>query len=60
MPGTIIKSRLHLKKHKPKTKQELINTKSNLPHTFVHLNKIYYQVMILLCLNELRRFSFIR
>ena len=31
MPRTLIKSRLHSNKHKPKTKQELNNTKSNLP-----------------------------
>ena len=31
MPKTIIKSRLHPKKHKPKIKQELNITKSNLP-----------------------------
>ena len=31
MSGTIIKSRLHRKKHKPKIKQEVKNTKSNLP-----------------------------
>ena len=31
MPRTLIKSRLHPNKHKPKIKQEIINTKSNLP-----------------------------
>ena len=31
MPRTLIKSRLHSNKHKPKIKQEVINTKSNLP-----------------------------
>ena len=31
MPKTLIKSRLHPKKHKPKIKQEINNTKSNLP-----------------------------
>ena len=31
MPRTIIKSRLHSNKHKPKTKQEINNTKSILP-----------------------------
>ena len=31
MPETILKSRLHSKKHKPKIKQELNNTKSTLP-----------------------------
>ena len=31
MPRTLIKSRLHSNKHKPKIRQELINTKSNLP-----------------------------
>ena len=32
MPRTLIKSRLHSNKHKPKIKQEMNNTKSNLPH----------------------------
>ena len=31
MPKTLIKSRLHSNKHKPKSKQEINNTKSNLP-----------------------------
>ena len=31
MPRTLIKSRLHCNKHKPKIKQEVNNTKSNLP-----------------------------
>ena len=31
MPRTLIKSRLHSNKHKPKIKQELNNTKSNSP-----------------------------
>ena len=31
MPRTLIKSRLHSNKHKPKIKQESDKTKSNLP-----------------------------
>ena len=31
MPRTILKSRLHSNKHKPKIKQEVNNNKSNLP-----------------------------
>ena len=31
MPKTLIKSRLHSNKNKPKIKQEVNNTKSNLP-----------------------------
>ena len=31
MPRTLIKSRLHPNKHKPKIKQELNNTKASLP-----------------------------
>ena len=31
MPKTLIKSRLHSNKHKPKFKQEINNTKSDLP-----------------------------
>ena len=34
MPRTIIKSRLHSNKNKPKIKQERNNTKSNLPPHF--------------------------
>ena len=39
MPKTLIKSRLHFNKQKPKNKQEINNTKSNLPpnlQTFKH------------------------
>ena len=31
MPKTLIKSRLHPNKNKPKIKQEIINTKSTIP-----------------------------
>ena len=31
MPKTLIKSRFHSNEHKPKIKQEVNNTKSNLP-----------------------------
>ena len=31
MPKTLIKSRIHSNKHKPKSKQEMKTTKSNLP-----------------------------
>ena len=48
MPKTLIKSRLHSNKQKTKIKQEINNTKSNLPHIFKHLNKNYYQEMVLL------------
>ena len=34
MPRTLIKSRLHSNKQKPKIKQEVDNTKSNLPPHF--------------------------
>ena len=34
MSKTLIKSRLHYNKHKPKIKQEVNNTKSNLPSHF--------------------------
>ena len=37
MPGTLLKTRLHPNKHKPKIKQEVNNTKSM--HIFIHLNK---------------------
>ena len=51
MPKTLIKSRLHSNKHKPKIKQEQ-NKKSNLPQIFKHLNKNYYQEMALLNINS--------
>ena len=31
MPKILLKSRLHSNKHKPEIKQEIINTKSDLP-----------------------------
>ena len=31
MPRTLIKTRLHFNKHKPKTKQEIIITQSKIP-----------------------------
>ena len=52
MPKTLIKSRLHSNKHKPKIKQDLNNTKSNYLHIFTHLNKNFYQVTASLNLNE--------
>ena len=57
MPRTLIKSRLHSDKHKPKIKQEVNNTKSSLPpylQTFkqkllagnlLNINKITYTYM---------------
>ena len=67
MPRTIIKSRFHSNKHKPKIKQELNNTKSNLPPHLQTFKKIYYQETALLninsffyIINELRRFSIFR
>ena len=60
MPKTLIKSRLHSNKNKPKIKQEPKNTQSNLAHIFNHLSRNYYQEMALLSINELRSFSNIR
>ena len=42
MPRTLIKSRLHSNKHKPKIKQEVNNTKSNLPP---HLHSIKQKLL---------------
>ena len=39
MPKTLIKSRLHPNKHKPKIKQEVNNTKSNLPSHLLSLKQ---------------------
>ena len=59
MPKTLIKSKLHSNKNKPKIKQEVKNTKSNLPQhiPFKYLNKNFYPEMVLLYINEFRRFS---
>ena len=35
MPRTLIKSRLHSNKHKPKIKPEINNNKSNLPQNIL-------------------------
>ena len=59
MPRTIIQSRLHCNKHKPKIKQ-VNNTKSNLPP---HLQKFKQKLLSgngFKYINELRRFSIIR
>ena len=42
MPKTLIKSRLHSNKQKPKIKQEINNTKSNLPP---HLEKFKQKLL---------------
>ena len=60
MPKTPIKSRLQSNKHKPKNKQKMNITKSNLPPNLQTLDTNYYQEMVLLSINELRRFSVIR
>ena len=60
MPRILIKSRLHSNKHKPKFKQEINNTKTFLRQNYNHLSKNYYQEMVLLGINELRRLPNIR
>ena len=59
MPKTLIKSRLHSNKNKPKISHEINNIKSKLPP---HLQsfKQKFQVMMLLSINELKRLSIIR
>ena len=42
MPRTLIKSRLHSNKYKPKIKQDTSNTKSNLPQ---HLQKFNQKLL---------------
>ena len=46
MPKSLIKSKLHFKKYKPKTKREINKTKSNLPPNFQILYKNYYQEIV--------------
>ena len=49
MPRTIIKSRLHSNKHKPKIKQEPNNIKSNLPpHIQTFKQKLLSGLLVLL------------
>ena len=60
MPKTLIKSRLHSNKQKPKIKQEINNTKSNFLHIFKYSSRNSYQEMVLISINELRRFSIVR
>ena len=60
MPKTLIKSRLHSNKHKPKIKQEINNTKSNLPPNIQSFKQKLLSGNGLYLINELRRFSIIR
>ena len=60
MPRTLIKSRLHSNKHKPKLNKKLAILKQFYLRIYNHSNKNYYQEMVLLYINELRRLSFIR
>ena len=53
MPRTIIKSRLHFNKQKPKIKRKLNNTESKLPHIYKHSNKNYYPETALLNINKI-------
>ena len=46
MPRTLIKPRLHSNKQKPKFKQELNNTNSNLPSHLQSSNRNCYQGMV--------------
>ena len=39
MPKTLIKSRLHFNKQKPKTKQEMNSTKLNLPPNLLSVKR---------------------
>ena len=45
MPRTMIKSRLHSNKQKPKIKQEIKKINQIYLHIYNHLNKKYYQAM---------------
>ena len=60
MPKTLIKSRLHSNKQKPKIKPGKNNSKSSYLHIFNYSSRNFYQEMVLLSINELRRFSIIR
>ena len=70
MPRTLIKSRLHTNKHKPKIKQEINNTKSSLPPNLQLFKqkllsgngfiKYEWSSWFFHFINELRRFSIVR
>ena len=60
MPKTLIKSRLHSNKQKPEIKREKIILNQIYLHIFKYSSRNFYQEMVLLSINELRRFSFIR
>ena len=48
MPKTLIKSSLHSNKHKPKIKQEINSTKSNLPLHLQSFNKLLSEIGFLI------------
>ena len=52
MPRTLIKSRLHSNKYKPKIKQDINNTKSKLPPHLQTFKQNYYQETVLLNINS--------
>ena len=73
MPKTLIKSRLHSNKNKPKINQEPDKSKSKLPPNIQSLNRNCYQetallninntctnIIVLYLINEPRRFSVVR
>ena len=60
MPRTLIKSRLHSKNENIKLNKKYIVLNQHYLHIFNHLNKNYCQEMVLLYINELRRFSVTR
>ena len=55
MPKTLIKSRLHSNKHKPKIKQEPYNNKSNL---LSHLQTIKQKLLSGTALLNLNKYSY--
>ena len=60
MPKTLIKSTLHSNKHKPKIKQEINDTKSNLPPNIQSFKHKLLSGNGFIHIIELRRFSIIR
>ena len=55
MPETLIKSRLHSNKHKPKNKQEIKILNQIYLHIFNHSSRNYYKEAALLNINKLYR-----
>ena len=60
MPKTLIKSRLHSNKEKPKIKRELNKTQSNLPPNLQSFKQKLLSEMVLLTLNSFIKHDYLK